>query len=804
MVEGLEKVSYKPHKSLGTNVRNIYTSYALDALDSKSREALKYYSKLAGSDKFGFDKRINGMRQWINDYFSSDVSENNKKIVGNAMREMNAALRNYVCTESLGKNSKFLPAIRELEDKILAYKPQPVVPAKPEVQKPTLYQRLKKGVRNVAAGTALLMAACAGGPSPQDYEVDAKNAYASYEQLSSKGVKNKFSVGALKYLIDAHDLFTKAENADPSEQQYEKELKTTSSDGSSIAPKVLSTIDDRLTFVELNHDAQKAGFLKSMSAEDAQRYDAALRKHGVGPYEGKQPDQFAQEVVKKPEPTKDPDKALDEALAQTPEPEKPKPVEQPKTEQPKPVEQPTPQPPQAPPAEAPEVPGVYRVTTDTFVASNQSTQQRKEYLTLQTPYVDGLMQWHSNRMRVPELDGHDRISESGFGGNLTGKIFFIEAGVTYSQSVAKRDHPADNSVTTTPPFIITTSTDVDETNEKTFVAGNVKAKLGSFTPKLTLYQDLEELAVDVSTDVDVDNTADPAGDHAYTINDTISAETTRQGLQAGIDYTEKNVNAGFVGSVERTEVSMGDDEPRKWDVYSGTVYGGLKGDDDSFGVSAGIGKRLTDDSEKHCRFDPLHWYANGAVDLGEVEGQNVTGFGSFWRLTDPAGGLGLVIGQGPAVSQVMQYYNARAFEHLDLLKHLGSEERKVYVTQMMNDFRRGISADNNLRLMLFGGARRNESYAPEDLGKDKKQIDWIADVVLSIPVWQDPTNKDNYFTLAPYFTRDANGRESYIGGGIEAVMPGGIRARVGGGQLEVPGAKHEKAPAVTFGLEWPF
>lgn len=754
--------------ALGKQVRNIYTSYAIDALDGKSRDALKYYSKLAGSEKFSLDKRINGMNQWVNDYFSSDAPEQNKRVVINAMHEMNNAVRNDICTQSLGKNSKYLPAIRELEGRINSYKPQlkvveqPAAP-KPEIQAPTLYQRMRKGIRNLAAGVTLTLAACAGMPSMQEYAQMANDSFSTYAQYEKKDAKERFSTIPLTCLIDAQELFRKAEDADPSKAQFTPELTRTRAIGQSFAPKVLSKIEDHEIFVQYEKAAREAGFLTGLAKDDADRYDAALRKHSSGPYEG---------IVPKPD-----------VVAQQPA-------------------APAAQPPAAAPA--PSVPGIYRVTNDTFVASNQSTQQRKEYVTVETPYIDALLQWHANKVRVPEVDGNDRISESGFGGNLTGKIFFVEAGVTYSKSTAKRDHPTDSDRTVSPPFIITTDTNVDETNEKTYTAFAAKAKLGKFTPKLTLYQDLEDISVDVNTDVNVDNTADPAGDHAYTINDTIKSEINTSGMQAGLDYKEGNVSAGVIGGVERTEVSMDGSDARKWDVYSGLVYGGLKGDKDEFGVSAGVGKKLNDNSEKHCKFDPLNWYLNTAVDLGEVEGQSVTGFGSLWRLTDPAGGVGLVIGKGPAVTQVMDYYNSRAWEQLDLLKHLGPEERKVYLTQMMNDFRRGLSADNNLRLMLFGGARRNESYAPEDLGKDRKQWDWMADVMLSIPVWQDPANKDRYFTLAPYFHRDSNGQESFIGGGIDAVLPGGIRAGVGGGQVEVEGAKHEKAPAVLLRLEKQF
>ncbi len=762
--------------ALGKQVRNIYTSYAIDALDGKSRDALKYYSKLAGSEKFSLDKRINGMNQWVNDYFSSDAPEQNKRVVINAMHEMNSAVRNDICTQSLGKNSKYLPAIRELEGRINSYKPQlklveqPAAP-KPEIQAPTLYQRMRKGIRNLAAGATLTLAACAGMQTQEDYAEQAQASYSSYTQLSKQGIKEKYSVSALDAVIDAHKLYRIAEDTDKSSNKYATQLTNTRATGREIAAKTLSLIGDSDLFIKYEKEAREAGFLTGLAKDDADRYDAALRKYSAGPYEG---------IVPKPDVVAQPPAA--------------------------PAAQPGQQTPAQPPAAAPapSVPGIYRVTNDTFVASNQSTQQRKEYVTVETPHLDALLQWHANKVRVPEVDGNDKISESGFGGNLTGKIFFVEAGVTYSTSTAKRDHPTDSDRTVSPPFIITTDTNVDETNEKTYTAFTAKAKLGKFTPKLTLYQDLEDISVDVNTDVTVDNTADPAGDHAYTINDTIKSEINARGMQAGFDYKEGNVSAGVIGGVERTEVSMDDSDPRKWDVYSGLVYGSLKGGKDEFGVSAGVGKRLTDDSEKHCKFDPLHWYLNGAVDLGEVEGQSVTGFGSLWRLTDPAGGLGLVIGKGPAVTQVMDYYNSRAWEQLDLLKHLGPEERQVYLTQMMNDFRRGLSADNNLRLMLFGGARRNESYAPEDLGKDRQQWDWMADVILSIPVWQDPADKNRYFTLAPYFHRDANGQESYIGGGLEAILPGGARARVGGGQVEVEGAKHGKAPAVTFGLDWPF
>ncbi|MEM4240250.1 MAG: hypothetical protein QXK08_03595 [Candidatus Woesearchaeota archaeon] len=428
------------------------------------------------------------------------------------------------------------------------------------------------------------------------------------------------------------------------------------------------------------------------------------------------------------------------------------------------------------------------------MASNKSHQTRNDVLSIDTPYLDLLGQWHSETNRVPE--DNDRITRRGIGGHANAKLWIVEAGLTYSLDKRTRTSHEHN-VTTSPPgaspsYTITEYTKAVETNETTFAALNALLKIDNLFIHGTGYGSIEDLTADTQVDIKVDS-SDPLGDYSDTIRNQVTAKTTRMGGQGGLWGEWDTVLAGILAGMERTEIDI---EDEAYDVYKGLVYGGFHGENYSFGVSGGAGINLVDNAEKHRKFDSPFGYANAAVHLGELEGQDITVFGSLWRLDNPAGGAGLVVGRGPAVKMIMDYYNARAWEQLDLLKHFGPDERKAYVTKMMNDFMWGIASDHNLRLMIFGGARRTDAF-DEVERKGVHEWKFMGEAALSIPLVKGE------FTLVPYARADTAGKTTTVEGGLGAILPNGLRPYIGGGMEHTDGAKDEDAPYFSAGIDIP-
>ena len=73
----------------------------------------------------------------------------------------------------------------------------------------------------------------------------------------------------------------------------------------------------------------------------------------------------------------------------------------------------------------------------------------------------------------------------------------------------------------------------------------------------------------------------------------------------------------------------------------------------------------------------------------------------------------------------------------------------------------------------------------------------MAEAALAIPSAEN-------FTLMPYFRSDDNGSGRITEVGVDAKLPNGLKVGVGSGQMDVPGAKHDKAQMFIIRAGWDF
>jgi hypothetical protein len=773
---------------LAKQIRTIYTSYAIDALDTQSRDALKYYSKLAGSEKFSFDKRLNGMSQWVKDYFASGSSEQNKKVVGNAMREMNSAVRSYIMTQDAG-NAKYLPAIRELEDKIAAYKPQLKVVEQP-VANDSFFSKLGKKVRHIAAGAVLALAACAGTPSMQDYEVKAKDAWEDYVKKAKDGDDKLYSISALEDLISAHVFFQRAEDADKNSEQYTEDIKRVNGAGNAIAAKVLSKIDDKDTFLKYNEIAHNHGFLKNIQGPHKEPYALAKAKFSVP--EAKPAEQ------PKPEPPKQPEQPKPADTTQPPQPEQPKPADTtqpPQPEQPKPAD--TTQPPQ--PAQPKEPKSVFeqnRISLAFGVGSMKSSQDRDASLDLRGYGLSVLGQGMAAKFR--EERSEEKIRETGVGAfakadldelagldSLTGVHLQVGAGA-YQLTTKRESEQYD--FRDDPNFTITTRSDISQKETDNTVSGLVKATVSDTTVGLAGYKNTRDINVDVTTRVEVINKFDPAGNYTDLFNNNVVITVDSIGGVASLEQRlSKELAVGSYFGIDLIEIP---EVERDVEQYTLDLFMKVISEDKKLGLNLLVGQGLLDDDgEENDKFTKPRYAIVGGAELADW----ITVGGQFNRREDPDGSIMILLGANKALPYLINNKWQEHMYRLELLKEMHPELQKVYLDGLYSDFLWGIAQQNTWALLTDVGARR-----VHDLDQDEKTV-FNGRGTLFIPVTKEFTG-----TVTPFIEWE-NLYKRYglnLGGNV---VGGQWRFFVEASREEYDGRKEEDEDFRAFGgVAFPF
>ncbi len=480
-----------------------------------------------------------------------------------------------------------------------------------------------------------------------------------------------------------------------------------------------------------------------------------------------------------------------------PPPVQPQVIQPPQPPAQPPLTQPPAQP-LTPPVQPRTVPGQVILPDDPLfwstlkAASYKSLQTRETQEVLRTGLVDFYGQGHIRKDK--EEVSRDPRRTSGAGGHALLDIGFMDFGVTESLSKYRR-RSGDHDETTAGGVIITTDTDGLEEVEREYRALTAGLKFGDFRIHATYRDAAERNSITTTVNGFVDS-PDPIGDYPFTIVDENDFDVTTRGAQVWFGYdwafneddrVLDSVGAKAVGDVEQIEIGLNDTKYRTWRVDF--VLDALS-KDAAWGVSASVGTRLIEDAEEQSRYSRVHGSLNAAADLDTLVGKPLgipvpaTLFGSFWRLDQPYGGAGLVFGEGNAVRLMMDYSNQRAWHELELSKELGPEERKVKMDLLNYDLLRGLTADPKLRLLLFGGVRRNEDAGVHD-------YDWTAQAALVLPA-----SDDVVFALDG--VRDKVGIEEILRAGLNVRLPGGMRFGFWGGRYKVEGALHDDAP--IFGI----
>ncbi len=529
-----------------------------------------------------------------------------------------------------------------------------------------------------------------------------------------------------------------------------------------------------------------------LGEEEQKQIDKELREPDAAPKPPQQPP--TTQPPAQPTPPAQPQPPV-----QPPDQPQPPAVQPPQPpDQPQPPVQPQPPAQPNPPAQQNKESGLILPNNPLFwstveAASYKSTQTRENHDVFRTGLIDVYAQGHI-RTDKEAVSGDPRRTQ-GAGVHAFLDTGFLEAGATGSYSKYRRKS-GEHEETTSGGVIITTDTKGIDEVEREYFALTGGLKLGDFRIRGTVRNATEANTITTLVNGFVDS-PDPIGDYPFTIFDEKDFDITTRGAQVlfGYDWAFKEddrvldiARAKAVGDVEEIEIELNDTKYRTWrvDFLLDTL-----GKDAKWGASASVGTRLIEDAEAQSRYSRVHGSLNAAADLdwllSEPLGITIpaTVFGSFWRLEQPYGGAGLVIGKGNAVKLLMDYSNQRAWHELELSKELGPEERKVKMDFLNYDLLRGLTADPKLRLLLFGGARRNEVAG-------EHEYDWTAHAALILPASET-------LVFALDGLRDKVGIEEIIRGGLNVKLPSGLWFGFWGGKYKIDGAKHDDAP--IFGIE---
>jgi hypothetical protein len=584
----------------------------------------------------------------------------------------------------------------------------------------TLYQKLRKGLKNVFAGAALTLASCAGMPTQEEYASQAKEAYLSFITASnSQDLQQKYSPESLRSIIDAHKLYRQAEDADKSSEKFRTELAKTSSAGKAVAAKALSLAKDRDTFYSLDQDAFDEGFLSNLPPEDQQRYERVRSKYSspapvapaATPVPAVQPAQPVAPAYQPATPAPAVQPAQPAAPAATPVPVVPKN---------KFVED--------------------RAALSMDIGSMRSSQDRAAALDLRAYGITAIAQGHADKYR--EETSLDKTRDTGFGvyakadlDEMVGIPFnFGASAYLGTQTRGSQESQLQEDAN----FRIATVTDTDQkdTNNSFAVFGQVKlndTKIGA-----TIYTGSNETKVGVTTDLDVVNKNDPAGNYHRNWTDTYKFLTDTTGVQLSLDQMlAKGIDVGAYLTLDLMELK---EMQRNVNTYTLDVFLKAITEDNKYGASVLIGQGLLDDNgEQNDMFTkPRYSMVAGA----ELTDWLTLGL-QFNRMENPDGSLMFLIGANSALPYMINNRWTNNMSRLDLLKDMPPELQNVYLRGLFNDFTWAIAQQNVWAVSGDVGARRVQT-----LNEGAKTV-FNGSATLYIPVHSTFTG-----TITPFLEHD--------------------------------------------------
>jgi len=554
-------------------------------------------------------------------------------------------------------------------------------------------------------------------PTQEDYAAQAKDAYNAHVQLSGIGTKEKFSEGSLRYIIDAHKLYRKAEDVDQSKAQFGPELNNTKALGKSVAAKTLSLVNDRDTFVSFEEECRKEGFLANLPSDDLGRYEASLKKHQVGPYAAPSTPTPAVQPVQPAAPAA--------TLAPAPAAQPAQPAA--------PAANPVPIVSKSPFVED-------RAALSMDIGSMRSSQDRAGALDLRAYGLTAIAQGHADKYR--EETSLDKIRDTGFGvyakadlDEMVGLPFnFGASAYLGTQTRGSQESQLQEDAN----FRIATVTDTDQkdTNNSFAVFGQVKlndTKIGA-----TIYTGSNETKVGVTTDLDVVNKNDPAGNYHRNWTDTYKFLTDTTGVQLSLDQMlAKGIDVGAYLTLDLMELK---EMQRNVNTYTLDVFLKAITEDNKYGASVLIGQGLLDDNgEQNDMFTkPRYSMVAGA----ELTDWLTLGL-QFNRMENPDGSLMFLIGANSALPYMINNRWTNNMARLDLLKDMPPELQNVYLRGLFNDFTWAIAQQNVWAVSGDVGARRVQTL------NEGAKTAFNGSATLYIPVHSTFTG-----TITPFLEHD--------------------------------------------------
>lgn len=551
--------------------------------------------------------------------------------------------------------------------------------------------------------------AAASAPKQTEQELAAKanKLFDEYKNWTkqfpeAEQAQQRFSQGRWAKLLEAHDAYKAAEDAQPGDQ-YASQLQDIV--GAEGGPIMLN----RITFLAKSQpdlaskvyaEGEKRGYSAGLTSPEKARLDAVLRENKLGPYAAQQPAQ--PQPVQPAQPVQPPLQPTIPAQPQQPVPQQTPPaVQAPAVAQ------------QETPAErrSMNIPAwCYQCTRmqDLGPFANDVLAVRGEV----GPYarelgvygrfggLEALGTFSKNTFETARGDdfGTERM------GGYIGLDWYDLLGVPLKLdfSFNNREETLESvtsSVTEDANFRISETTTTSQVTRMPRFSAGAELVIGETQVLARGYSLDEDIDVDVETALSVINKNDPSGNYDDSIRSSQRFANSTQGFQAGVGtFLSKEYSAGMLYTGEFTDMP---DFGRDIRLHRGHVWFHHLSEDRKYGFHAIVGQGLlNDDGERLTRGE---YGLSGAAQLDDL----LIASGRFSRVEHPLGNLTFYLGkQKNAVPFISENEIRHLQQELNLDKRMDRVLLRDYLDMHNADLMRWLAQQRNWMLIAGGGIGR--------------------------------------------------------------------------------------------------